>query len=92
MSESQVLYYNGIIYNNASNELHYQFMIVDRDGVIVKCGSEDPSSIISSWPGEKYDLEGKYVLPGLQDSHIHTFLLGTSQHTSFNLQDLQLHS
>lgn len=72
---SQVLFYNGIIYNTAPNGENYQYMIVDESsGFVVKCGHE--TDVASSWQGTKHDLQGKYVLPGLHDSHIHTYLLG----------------
>lgn len=72
---NQTLYYNGTIYNTNEKEPHYDYMIVNNDGKIIKCG-RGLDHLKDEFQGTMYDLHGRFVLPGLHDSHIHTYLLG----------------
>ncbi len=53
----------------------YKADVLVRDGAIVKIGE----NIGDSFEGKKYDLNGKYILPGLIDVHVHFRTPGLTQ-------------
>ena len=62
------LYYNGKIYSIDDENRKYTAIGVDQ-GKIVFLGDDDEAACIDA--DEKLNLEGKTVLPGFVDSHLH---------------------
>ena len=57
------------------------WMLIDEaKGEIVAIGSGDTPAFIRTKAATTVNLGGKLVLPGLQDSHIHVYLIGEVAH------------
>ncbi|MDZ4132528.1 MAG: amidohydrolase family protein, partial [Dethiobacteria bacterium] len=67
---ADLLLYNGIIFT-ANNENCIIDAIAVKDGKIIFAGSNQDASAYQSDTVEVVDLEGKMVLPGFIDSHLH---------------------
>jgi predicted amidohydrolase YtcJ len=65
-----LLLYNGIIYT-ANNENSIIDAIAVKDGTIIFAGSNQEAAAYRSDAADVIDLEGKMVLPGFIDSHLH---------------------
>lgn len=69
---ADLLLRNGYVYTVDAERSVAQAVAI-RDGRIAAVGSDDE---LEAWRGpetEVFDLEGRMVLPGLQDAHIHIF-------------------
>ena len=66
--------FNGKIYVEKGN---FQQALLQEDGVIQAVGSNEEILAIAG-DAEKYDCQGKTVLPGLNDSHMHLLDFGRS--------------
>lgn len=78
------LFYNGMIYTmNADNSIA-DAMIVEGDRVAA-VGTRKDMEALDVKEAEKIDLQGKTVLPGLCDCHVHLKILGETQN------NLELH-
>jgi len=62
---------NGKIYVGRNN---FQEAILIGDGIVKKTGSN--KDILNNTADKIIDLQGKTVLPGLNDSHLHITLVG----------------
>lgn len=67
---ADLLLYNGIIYT-ANNENSIVDAIAVKEGKIIFAGSNHDAAAYRSDMVEVVDLEGKMVLPGFIDSHLH---------------------
>ena len=68
------VYYNGRVYTGAS-ELSQAF--AEEEGVITAVGSDE--EVLGRYAGvaaERVDLEGRFVCPGFNDSHMHLLNFG----------------
>ena len=68
------VYYNGQVYTGAS-ELSQAF--AEEEGVITAVGSDE--EVLGRYAGvaaERVDLEGRFVCPGFNDSHMHLLNFG----------------
>lgn len=74
---------NGKIYIEKNN---FQEAILIEDGIIQEFGSN--KEILNNKADNIIDLQGKTVLPGLNDSHLHIVLVGEAM-TSCNLNSAQ---
>lgn len=64
--------YNGKIYVDKG---HFEEALLQEDGVIVAVGKNDEILALAK-DAERYDCQGKTVLPGLNDSHEHLLDFG----------------
>ena len=62
------LFYNGIIYNTAFRKFFRGFLAVTGDKVVYTGAGEKPEDVEAA---ETVDLEGRAVVPGLIDVHMH---------------------
>ena len=79
---ADTLYVNGVIWTGSDSIGDASVMAV-TDGMISYVGAENTSSII---PAETIDLQGRYVMPGFIDNHVH-FLEGGAALASVDLRD-----
>ncbi|MFJ7744551.1 amidohydrolase [Peribacillus sp. NPDC097295] len=71
---SDIIYVNGKIFT-ANPEQPFASAMVIRDGRIHRIGEEDE---MESMEGERIDLQGRRLLPGLIDAHMHPLYLANS--------------
>lgn len=65
------LYYNGLIFTSNPNKLDASAMVVEN-GKIIWVGDQNE---VAKEGRERIDLQGRRVLPGLIDAHMHPLLL-----------------
>ncbi|MFA9464964.1 MAG: amidohydrolase [Velocimicrobium sp.] len=70
------LFINGMIYTMAERTAS---ALLINDDTIIGVGSEDEMRKVAAKDAQIYDLGGKCVLPGFQDSHCHLLLTGIQQ-------------
>ncbi|MGM0410450.1 MAG: amidohydrolase [Bacillota bacterium] len=71
------LFFNANIITSASSEKYVEAFVVNR-GKILEVGKSD--LLKKNYPQAKFvDLNGKTVIPGLNDSHLHLFQYGISK-------------
>lgn len=74
MASNKVLLHNGHIYTNPHSAPLQNWMVFEKtSGKILEVGQGQRGG---DWEGDIIDLNGKLVLPGLQDAHIHVHSLG----------------
>uniref|UniRef100_A0A8H7K3D8 Amidohydrolase 3 domain-containing protein n=1 Tax=Bionectria ochroleuca TaxID=29856 RepID=A0A8H7K3D8_BIOOC len=82
MANKSVLFRNGRIFVQSepgvNGSASFATSMLVQDGKITALGSEDTKPIESIPELEIYDFQGKYVLPGFIDGHMHLLLLGQS--------------
>lgn len=70
-----------ILYNGNFHTLDQAYKHVSaiaiKDGIIVKMGSDDEMKSLADEHTELMDLQGKLVLPGFMDTHLHLLFFGT---------------
>lgn len=71
------LYYNGMIYATA-DAMPKSSLLIEDDKVLA-IGDYEELLIMAGQETTTYDLEGKCVLPGFQDSHCHLLFTGMQQ-------------
>src|SRR5215475_2855529 len=64
------LYRNGHIYTNDSGSPWATAMLV-RGEIILAIGDEDEVTALSEKGTQVVDLEGRFVMPGFNDAHVH---------------------
>ncbi|KAH8169428.1 amidohydrolase family protein [Sarocladium implicatum] len=66
--------------NDGSQELHFADCLVVKNGIIEFVGSRDDPAVKAAQDGDATvkDAEGKVILPGFIDGHIHLLILGQS--------------
>ena len=69
-SEADTVYKNGFVYTADGPRSRAQALAV-RDGKFFKVGTNDDMKAVTGKDTRVVDLNGKMVLPGLVDSHIH---------------------
>ena len=69
------IYYNAGVYTGDEN-LSQAFMV--EDGVFKQVGTNDDILALAGSDTAVYDLEGRFVCPGFNDSHMHLLGLGQS--------------
>ncbi|MBR3905778.1 MAG: amidohydrolase [Clostridia bacterium] len=69
----KTLYYNGCVFGSRQ-EMHQAFGV--EDGIFTHAG-DDAALLALSWD-EKVDLQGAFVCPGFNDSHMHLLNLGNT--------------
>ncbi len=74
----QTILYNGEIYQN--RDQFVQALVVE-DGWIVFAGTSADAQAFASVQAEQIDLQGRTVVPGFQDSHLHFFWTAEFQDT-----------
>ena len=67
------IYFNGKIYLERD---HFATAMLVKDGLIERVGSLEEVSALSNETCERVDLEGKTVIPGFNDSHLHILSVG----------------
>ncbi|MBQ5797419.1 MAG: amidohydrolase [Firmicutes bacterium] len=69
------IYYNGVI--KTLDEAYPEVSAIwVKDGVIVRVGDDETILALAEADTETIDLEGKFVLPGCVDSHMHLYMGG----------------
>ena len=69
------IYYNGVI--KTLDEAYPEVSAIwVKDGVIVRVGDDETILALAEADTETIDLEGKFVLPGFVDSHMHLYMGG----------------
>jgi len=68
--EAETIYLNGHIYTVDSNNSWQQAMAVEQ-GILVALGSNDDVLAYKGNDTSVIDLQGKMVMPGIQDMHLH---------------------
>ena len=66
--------FNGKIYVDKG---HFEQALLQEDGVIKAVGSNE-EILAMAGDAQQYDCQGKTVLPGLNDSHMHVLDFGSS--------------
>lgn len=69
---SKTVIYNGKIYVERGM---FAEALLQEDGVITMTGSSE-EVLAAAGDAEKIDCQGKTVLPGFNDSHLHLFYMG----------------
>lgn len=64
--------------------IHYNYTIICADGKIIEMG--ESSNIDIPEDAKVLDLEGKYVIPGLIDAHVHLSLPGVDDYSGTNFK------
>ena len=65
------IFYNARIHTLKAGQPRASAIAIQNDR-IVACGSaEEVLAEFEGWPGEREDLQGQIILPGLTDAHIH---------------------
>ncbi|WP_132791260.1 amidohydrolase [Tenacibaculum skagerrakense] len=85
INSSQKLYFNAKIYTVNKNQLWAEAMIVEGN-TIVFIGSNSEARKVLEDGSEEIDLEGKLVLPGFHDVHMHPMEVGSTS-TTFSLDE-----
>lgn len=85
INSSQKLYFNAKIYTVNKNQLWAEAMIVEGN-TIVFIGSNSEARNVLEDGSEEIDLEGKLVLPGFHDVHMHPMEVGSTS-TTFSLDE-----
>lgn len=80
------LYYNGHIFTSQSTNPFVGYFIIEK-GIITETGSFVSADRIAQFD-TKFDLQGKTVIPGFVDSHIH-FIDGALGLLQVSLSDVQ---
>lgn len=70
------LVYNGRILASPTEENSRFTWLSYCDGVVTAIGDDDNLPDVATFEGDRMDLSGRRVLPGLIDSHIHVYWLG----------------
>ncbi len=68
------IYENGKIFTSDKENLYGESMLVE-DGIIRKVGSEEEVKRLAPENCEKVDLQGRRVIPGFVDAHMHPVML-----------------
>lgn len=79
--EADVLYYNGVVWAGAAQDIEPTAIAI-KDGKVVYLGQQ-PEQVAAS---QRIDLAGRFVMPGIIDSHAH-FLEGGAGLLSVDLRD-----
>ena len=74
----ETLFYNAKVY--LEREKFAEAVLV-RDGIIAKVGTDDELLKEVGKDCKKIDCQGKTIIPGLNDSHMHLLVLGESLQT-----------
>lgn len=74
----ETLFYNAKVY--LEREKFAEAVLV-RDGIIAKVGTDDELLKEAGKDCKKIDCQGKTIIPGLNDSHMHLLVLGESLQT-----------
>lgn len=74
-SPSRTLYHNGTIYSMDDQNQKFTSMLVE-DGKIIQLGGEQLKDQLGNEPYQSFDLEGRFVFPGLIEGHGHFLSLG----------------
>ena len=74
-----LILYNGTLYTQWEQMPHAS-AIAMRDGRIVAVGDDDTILALAGPTSQKIDLQGRFTLPGLIDSHIHFYGWAMSRH------------
>ena len=69
----KTLYYNGCVFGSET-KMHQAFLV--EDGIITHVGEND--ALLALPFDEKIDLQGDFVCPGFNDSHMHLLNLGNT--------------
>lgn len=75
---AELLFTNGHIYT-VNPEQPWVDAVAIRDGMIVAVGSEEEASAAVSDSAEVIDLDGKMLMPGFQDMHLHAIEAGMNE-------------
>ncbi|MDX1613841.1 MAG: amidohydrolase [Candidatus Promineifilaceae bacterium] len=75
--QADTVLYNGRIYTQ-DDDLPLASAVAIRDGRIVGTGEDEAMRAILAPGGEGVDLEGRTVLPGLTDAHVHLSMYAES--------------
>lgn len=73
-NKTSILYTNGNIYTVEGSEWNLapcQSMVVDEQGIIVNVGTKDECMPFKNSETKIIDLNGRTVLPGMIDAHVH---------------------
>jgi predicted amidohydrolase YtcJ len=81
---SELIFHNGTILTMNSEPLGNPEAVLARDGKIIAVGTENEVRQLASSKVQPIDLQGRCLLPGFHDSHVHLTLHG------FELSQLQL--
>lgn len=73
----KIIYYNGRIFTMEKSMPNAEAVAI-RDGIIVRVGSTEEIMKLADDDTELFDLEGKTVVPGFCDSHMHMLPYGVS--------------
>lgn len=84
-SSSQKLYFNGKIYTVDTNQPWAEAMIIQGNSIVF-VGSNSEARYVLESGSEEIDLEGKLVLPGFHDVHMHPMEVGSTS-TTFTLNE-----
>lgn len=74
----QTILYNGVIYQNKDEFVE---ALVIEDGWILFAGTSEQALEFASQQAQRIDLNGRTVVPGFQDSHLHFFWTAEFQDT-----------
>jgi len=83
-SENVHLVYNARIYQSGSeDDDDMTWMTFDEvSGVITAVGRQDPTPSLERFPPDRRrDADGRRIIPGLHDSHVHLAYLGSQLRT-----------
>jgi predicted amidohydrolase YtcJ len=72
-------YYNGIVY---TGELPLRRAFIVEDGYFGKTGTNEEVFAALDSGDARVDLEGRFVCPGFNDSHMHLLSFGSVLHTA----------
>ena len=67
---ADTVYSNGVIYSVDANNSTYQAFAV-RDGAIIAIGTDAQMDPLVGDATQVVDLVGRFVMPGIQDMHMH---------------------
>ena len=68
------IYENGKIFTSDKENLYAEAMLTE-DGVIRKVGSREEVEKLAPQDCERVDLQGRRVIPGFVDAHMHPLML-----------------
>ena len=92
--EADVVYTNAKIYT-VNKDQPWADAIAIKDGRLIRVGSEEQMKVLIGASTKVVDLEGRFIMPGLVDTHTHPFVDGVkafgqlSLNDPGNLQDIQ---
>lgn len=84
-SSSQKLYFNGKIYTVDTNQPWAEAMIIEGNSIVFVGSNSEARNVLENG-SEEIDLEGKLVLPGFHDVHMHPMEVGSTS-TTFTLNE-----